>query len=401
MQITYTGVGGNVSRYACLQAHRMQAAERECQGLGGLKLEERVVDAFLAALAPATVDATLAALHETEEAWQRECHQRELAVERARYAAERAERQFTRVEPENRLVARSLERTWEERLKDVAQCQEELDGFRRRRPTPLSEEDAQWLRGAGADLKAVWQAPTTTNRDRKHLLRCLISEVVVLVDRERLVADLTIRWAGGASTKLTSPLNRTGGHRYVTSEQVNEMLRQLALYYTDEQIAFMLNMRHLRTGRGNSFTARRVAYVRETLRLPPANPASLPDANDPSWMSVKQAADVLGVSQDTVRRWARDGSLEANQVMLQAPWRIHVTDEVIARMVPDAPAGWVGLKEAAKALGKAKQTILHWVHSGKLRSVQVRSGKRSGLRIELKPDEIGLFADANREGEVV
>ena len=181
------------------------------------RLEERIVDAFLAALAPASVDATLAALQETEEAWQRECHQRELLVERARYEAERAERQFTRVEPENRLVARSLERAWEERLNDLAQCQEELDGFRRRRPTPLSQDDAEWLRRAGADLKAVWQAPTTTNRDRKHLLRCLISEVVVLVDRERLVADVTIRWTGGASTKLTSPLNRTGGHRYVTS----------------------------------------------------------------------------------------------------------------------------------------------------------------------------------------
>jgi excisionase family DNA binding protein len=179
------------------------------------------------------------------------------------------------------------------------------------------------------------------------------------------------------------------------------MVRRVAPYYTDEQIAFMLNMRHLRTGRGNSFTARRVAYVRETLRLPPANPASLPDANDPRWMSVNEAAGVLGVSQDTVRRWARDGSLEANQVMPQAPWRIHVTDEVIARTVPDAPPGWVGLKEAAKALGRAKQTILHWVHSGKLRSVQVRSGKRSGLRIELKRDEIGLFADAHRQGEVV
>jgi excisionase family DNA binding protein len=280
-------------------------------------------------------------------------------------------------------------------LNDAAQCQEELDGFRRRRPTPLSQDEAEWLRRAGSDLRAVWQARTTTNRDRKHLLRCLISEVVVFVDRERLVADLTIRWAGGASTKLTSPLNRTGGHRYVTSEQVNELVRQLAPYYTDEQIAFMLNMKHLRTARGNSFTTARVGSLRRGLGLPAANPASLPDSNDPSWMSVNHAAQALGVSPDTIRRWAREGSLEANQVMPQAPWRIHVTDEVVARMVPDAPDGWVGLKEAAKALGRAKQTILHWVHSGKLRSVQVRSGKRSGLRIELKRDQIGLFAEAD------
>ena len=395
MQITYTGAGGNVSRYACLQAMRMQASERECQGLGGFRLEERIVEAFLAALAPASVDATLAALQETEEAWRQECHQRELLVERARYEAERAERQFTRVEPENRLVTRSLERAWEERLKYLAQCQDELDGFRRRRSTPLSQGDAEWLQRAGADLKVIWQAPTTTNRDRKHLLRCLISEVVVLVDREHAVADLTIRWTGGASTRLTSRLNHTGGHRYVTSEQINELVRRVAQYYTDEQIAFMLNAKHLRTGRGNSFTTARVGYVRRALGLAPANPATLPDSNDPAWMSVGQAAQALGVSPDTIRRWAREGSLQAKQVMPQAPWRIRVTDEVIARMVPDAPPGWVGLTAAAKALGRAKQTILHWVHSGKLRSAQVRSGKRRGLRIELKRDEIGLFADAS------
>jgi excisionase family DNA binding protein len=394
MLVTYTGVGRNVSRYSCVQARRLQAAERECQGLGGLRLEERIVDAFLAALAPASVSATLAALEETEQAWQREFHQRELLVERARYEAERAERQFARVEPENRLVARSLEHAWEERLKDLTQCQDELARFRRRRPTPLSDDDAEWLRRAGSDLKAVWQAPTTTNRDRKHLLRCLITEIGVYVDRERLVADLAIRWAGGASTKLTSRLNHTGGHRYITSEEVNKLVRQVAPYYTDEQIAFMLNNKHLRTGRGNSFTTARVGYVRRTLGLPAANPASLPDSDDPTWMSVNQAAKVLAVSPDTIRRWAREGSLEANQVMTQAPWRIHVTDDVIARMVPDAPSGWVGLNAAAKALGRAKQTILHWVHSGKLRSVQVRSGKRRGLRIELRRDEIGLFAES-------
>jgi transposase len=351
------------------------------------------VDAFLAALAPASVDATLAALRETEEGWRQECHQRELLVERARYEAERAERQFTRVEPENRLVARSLEQAWEECLHDLAQSQDELEGFRRRRPTPLNPEDTEWLRRAGADLKAVWQAPTTTNRDRKHLLRCLISEILVFVDRERAVADLTICWAGGASTKLSSSLNHAGGHRHATSGQVNDLVRRLALYYTDEQIAFMLNTKHLRTGYGNSFTRARVGDVRRGLGLAPADPVKLPDSDNPTWMCVSQAAKTLGVSPDTIRRWARGGSLEAQQVMPQAPWRIHVTDEVIARMVPHAPDGWVGLNEAAKILGKAKQTILHWVHSGKLRSVQVRSGKRSGLRIELRHYEIGLFAD--------
>lgn len=188
MLVTYTGTGYNVVRYVCAQARRLQAAERECQGLGGLRFQEHIVEAFLAALAPASVEATFTALQDTEQAWERECHQRELLVERAHYEAERAERQFSRVEPENRLVGRSLERAWEQRLHDLAQCQEELVRFRQRRPTPLSDDDVAWLRRAGADLRAVWNTPTTTHRDRKHLLRCLISEVVVFVDRERVAA---------------------------------------------------------------------------------------------------------------------------------------------------------------------------------------------------------------------
>ncbi len=102
------------------------------------------MEAFLAALAPASIEATLFALQESDDAWKRECRQRELLVEQATYEAERAERQFSRVEPENPLVARSLERSWEERLADLAKCQDELDQFRRRRATPLSEDDHRW-----------------------------------------------------------------------------------------------------------------------------------------------------------------------------------------------------------------------------------------------------------------
>jgi hypothetical protein len=401
MQVTYSGTRGNVRRYACHQAFRLQAAEHVCQSLGGIRLEGRIVDAFLAALAPASLEATVSALRETERAWQEECHQRELMVEQARYAAERAERQFSRVEPENRLVARTLERAWEASLQNLRRCEDELARFRATRATPLSDDDLRWLRHAGADLKAVWQAPTTTDRDRKHLLRCLISDVIVTVDRDRAMADLTIRWAGGASTRLTSPLNRTGVHSRVTSEEVSDLLRRLAPHYTNEQIAFTLNAKHLRTGTGKTFTRPRVASLRHALGLPAADPTVLASSDGPDWMSVSGAAQALGVSSDTIRRWAREGFLEARQVLPSAPWRIHVTEGTCDRVVPDAPAGWVGLETAAKELGRAKQTVLHWVQSGKLRAVQVTSGKRKGLRIELKRDEIGLFAGAESQGGVV
>jgi DNA invertase Pin-like site-specific DNA recombinase len=401
MQVTYSGTRGNVRRYACHQAFRLQAAEHVCQSLGGIRLEARIVDTFLAALAPASLDATVVALREAEQAWDEECHQRELLVEQARYAAERAERQFSRVEPENRLVARTLERAWEASLQRLRQCEDELARFRASRPTALSDDDLRWLRHAGADLKALWRAPTTTDRDRKHLLRCLVSEVIVTVDRNRAVADLVVRWIGGASTQLVSPLNRTGVHSRVTSEEVSALLRQLAPHYSNEQIAFMLNAKHLRTGTGKSFTRSRVASLRSSFGLAAADPTLLAKRDGPGWMDVSEAARTLGVSGDTVRRWAREGFLEGRQVMPAAPWRIYVTEDVRARVLPEAPAGWVGLNTAAATLGRAKQTVLQWVQSGRLRAVQVTSGKRKGLRIELKRDDIGLFAKANSEGGAV
>jgi hypothetical protein len=151
-------------------------------------------------------------------------------VEQARYQAERGRRQFDRVEPENRLVARSLERAWEQRLGELARRQDDLARFKASRPTPLSTQEWRWLQTAGADLAAVWHAPTTSDRDRKQLLRCLITEVVVTVDRARAVADLTVVWAGGATSTLSSKLNHSGGHRHATTTEVLALIRRLAVH---------------------------------------------------------------------------------------------------------------------------------------------------------------------------
>lgn len=400
MQVSYSGPGGKARRYACHQAQRLQAAERACQSLGGVRLDQRVAEVFLTALEPASLEATLAALRESEQAWEMDKRQRLLVVEKARYEAERARRQFEQVEPENRLVARTLEREWERRLADLSAREGDLARFQTSRPLPLSDEEISWLRSAGADLRAVWGAETTTKRERKQLLRCLIKEVVVTVQRERHEADVAIVWAGGAATKLTSKLNRTGEHRHVTSDEVVDLVRRLGPHHSNDQIALILNSRHLRTGQGNTFTRLRVATIRERLGIPSPKIMTAA-ADDPGWMDVRSAARELGVSVDTIRRWAREGFLESRQVMASAPWRIHVTDELRQRVVPDTPAGWVGLAAAAKALGHSRQTILHWVQSRRLQAVQVTSGKRKGLRIKVGDRSVGLFAAQQLQGGAV
>jgi hypothetical protein len=115
-----------------------------------------------------------------------------LAVERARYEAERAERQYRAVEPENRLVARGLETEWEKRLRDLAAAEAELERRERQRPRALSEEEKKKILTLGSDLHKVWTAPTTTDRDRKELLRTLLEEVMVTVDRPERRAHLLV-----------------------------------------------------------------------------------------------------------------------------------------------------------------------------------------------------------------
>jgi len=393
MQVSYSGSGGTVRRYACHQAHRLHGTATTCQSLGGRRLERAVTEAFMQVLSPVSVEATLGALTETEARWRDELTSRELGVEQARFEAERARRQFDACEPENRLVARTLERTWEQRLSDLTARQHDLARFQSERPAPLTDHEVAWLHHAGADLTLVWNAPTTSHRDRKQLLRCLITEVVVTVDRERLIGDARIVWVGGAATDVAVKLNRPGRHGYATDAEVIELVRRLALHLNDERIAFVLNRKRLRTGKGNTFTTARVKGLRQRHRIPAPPQIVTPGCDDATWMTVKQAAAALDVSGDTIRRWAREGFLEAHQITTNAPWTVRVTDQVRQQIVPQAPDGWVGLSQAAEHLGRSKQTILHWVHSGKLRAVQVTKGKRKGLRIETGDHPGGLFAD--------
>jgi len=168
-----------------------------CLNVGGVQIDQAVADAFLKALTPAALEATQLAMQQLETDHNAALSQWRLAVERARYEAERAERQYRAVEPENRLVARGLETEWEKRLRNLATVETELERRERQRPRMLSEEEKKKILSLGSDLHKVWKAPTTTDRDRKELLRTLLEEVIVTVDRPERRAHLTVRWRGG------------------------------------------------------------------------------------------------------------------------------------------------------------------------------------------------------------
>jgi excisionase family DNA binding protein len=387
MQVAYSGRGGRVPRYACVRAHHMHGTDHPCQSLGGLRLEKAIAAAFLEAVTPAGLRASAQAIEQLERQHDERLAGQRLAVERAQFEADRARRQFDACEPEHRLVARTLEARLEDALAELERERRKLAELETRRPEPLTAAERQALARLARDLPRLWDADTTSDRDRKELLRTLIGEVVVTVRDEPRRAQIEIAWEGGARTELEIALARRGPESKRTPEHTVELIRRLAAHHPDRQIAAILNKQGRRTGTGRVFTEPRVKYVRNQNGIPAAPP---PDP-DSGLFTVEQAAAQLGVTTTTIYRWLRAGLLPGEQTTPHAPWRIRLNDDTRRRFVPHVPDGYLPLDQAAKALGVARQTILHKVQRGELHAVQVTTGRRKGLRIQVPSETAGLF----------
>lgn len=375
--------------YYCAANNVVNGRGMYCLRVGGLRIDQAVVRAFLDTVNPAGIDAALVAENNIQADHETALAQWRLQVERARYGAQRAERRYRAVEPENRLVARTLEAEWEHRLTELAAAEAELSRRERERPGPITDEQRKRIRLLGNDLNRVWQAPTTTDRDRKELLRTLLEEVNVKVDRAKSKADLILRWRGGAISELEVALRVYKSPPIRTDDDTIELVRRLAVHYPDAMIAGILNRQGRRTARGDRFTANKVGNLRRYWKIPRFDPKSVPSEGE--LVTVQKAAEMLGVAPSTVHRWLADGFIAGEQITPGAPWRIRMTKELRARFVEDAPEGYIPMVDAMRLLGVSRQTVLQRVKRGELPAVHVRRGKRKGLRIKVLDNQPGLF----------
>jgi DNA invertase Pin-like site-specific DNA recombinase len=360
-----------------------------CLNVGGVQIDGAVARTFLAALEPVKLAATLAAAERFELDTEAALKQWRLSAERAAYEAARAERRYRAVDPDNRLVARGLEREWEQRLTDLETAQAELARRQEQRPCVLSREERTRLLALGADLAIVWDAPTTTSRDRKELLRALIEEVILSVDRDEPAAHLTLRWKGGALTDIDVPLPRSRPATIRTDEATLDLVRRLATLYPDTIIAGILNRQGRTTARGHRFEANRVAHLRNHWRMPCFQPKL--QAAEGEIMTVAAAAAVLNVAPSTLHRWLNDGLIAGEQVTPGAPWRIRLTEPLKARFTEAAGQDFVTMQEATRALGVTRQTVLHRVKRGEIEAAHVTKGGKTGLRIKVIDRQARLF----------
>jgi len=391
LRVVYGG-RNQIPYYYCASDQVIADRGVHCLWVSSRQIHDAIVSAFLDALEPAGIDASLRAAELLEQGRDAALGQWRLQVERARYEAGIAERRYQAVDPQNRLVARGLETQWEERLRELADAEAELQRRESHHRRTLTAAERRQLLRLGKDVRSVWLAATTTDRDRKELLRSLLEEVQVAIPKPGSTAHVTLRWHGGMLTDLDVALSHRRAHTR-TDEDTLSLIRRLAQYYSDATIAGILNRQGRKTARGLCFTVHRIIALRQHWKIPCYQAPSKPPEGE--LVGVGAVSEFLGVDRSTVHGWLRDGFIPGEQLTPGAPWRVRITDELRARFCEEAPEGYVTMRDATRILGVSRQTVWTRVKRGDLDAVHVRRGRRKGLRIRLPDHQQGLFEPLN------
>jgi hypothetical protein len=258
---------------------------------------------LLAALAPEEIALALAAADEVSERRARSDRALELRVERARYDAARAERAFHQCEPENRLVARSLETRWEQKLRELQDAEAELAEH----ATPTPEPSREQIEALARDLPALWAANSTSEKDRKRLLRALVNDVTITSQPAGRELRVGIRWRSGATEEHTIQRPPSVNDTTRTPPETVELIKRLAPQRTNTEIAAELHAAGLRTGKGLPFDAHAVRHIRRANNIPTA---ALPHDRG---LTVDQVAERLAVSPGVIYDWISHDKLAARR----------------------------------------------------------------------------------------
>lgn len=377
--------------YCCMGSTLVDGRDNRCLRVGGCRIDAAVVGSFLATVTPAAIEAVLLAESNRESERDAACSQWRLEVERLRYEAQRAERRYRSVEPENRLVARGLETEWENRLRDLTAAEADLQRKEQIHPRHLSQQEQQSLRDLGTDLQRVWDAPTTTDRDKKELLRALLEDVKVSVCRENAKSNLVLRWRGGLISEIEVDIRKVRIPPIRTDEDTTELVWRLAVHYPDALIASILNKQERRTATGDRFDTRRIGALRRSRNIPRFQSNEAEQIGD--LVDSTKAAELLGVTRSTVTRWLADGFIGGEQITPGAPWRIRINEDLLSRFVEHEPEGYVTMQQAMQKLGVSRQAVVQRVKRGDLQAVHIKHGKKNRLRIKVVEEQKSLFSE--------
>lgn len=287
LTVRYTGNNHNIPRYS--RWCGLLNGEPRCIAFGGLRVDDAIQETLLGVVEPGAIAAAIEA--ERNLASQRDQVQDALLrdLEAARYAADRAFRQYDAADPENRLVTSELEMRWNNALARVGEIEARITKHRTVTPQPSPMSVSQ-MTALAENLRTVWTAPTTDARLKKRIVRTLINEVVADLDDGTSEIVLVIHWVSGVHTELRLPKRRRG-QRNATPDDIVDAVRQLVLIANDDLIAGVLNRNGLTTGNGNRWTRERVTALRSYRKIPVFRPRI--DGVEP-WLNLSSAAKLSG-----------------------------------------------------------------------------------------------------------
>jgi DNA invertase Pin-like site-specific DNA recombinase len=334
-------------RYSC-QRDAIDYGAEACQSLSGTALESFVVERLLQAVSPASLELSLAASEDIERERKQLDNHWQQRLTRSRYEVEQARRQYAAVEPEHRLVARELERRWDESLRADEQLQADYARFQQDCPTQLSPHEQEQILALSEDLAALWNAPTTTPEDRQAVARLLLEQVSVTVEGNSDRVDVALRWAGGFVSRhtLSRPVQT-----YEQLSNYEELVARIdglrAEHKTLSEIAATLNAEGFRPPkRSPRFASGTLSrFLRERGVRSGSLPRSVTGeqhlrANE--WWLADLAAK-LSMPIATLHRWQRVGWVSSRKVTAAGGrWAIYADTEELFRLrrLRDAPRGW-------------------------------------------------------------
>jgi DNA invertase Pin-like site-specific DNA recombinase len=323
LSVAYRGRGGQ-SVYRCDKPNSFFGQPR-CFSFGGGRPDEAVARELLRAVEPLAIEAALQAERRHMEVQSDQRRILELELQQARYEAGLAERRYAACDPDNRLIAAQLEKSWEAALQRLRSCEQRLDAAdRATAATPAPD-----LEGLAEDLSSAWNAPAVTMRTRQQLLRALVQEIIADVVEDTREVVLTIHWRGGQHSQIRMTKPRTGEHGCITADEALAVMRSMAGRWSDEHIAASLNRMGIPTAHDKTWTAHRVGSIRKVHGIDAYRSAN----KDGEWLTMSEAAAKLGVTNHRIRSLIKRGLLPAQQVVPRAPYQIRASDLLDQRII--------------------------------------------------------------------
>ena len=320
LTVRYQGNGGIYPTYECNRRAR-ECISKSCMFLKADLVDKAIIQQALKALQPEQVQLAIEALEELQKRQKRVDKSWELKLQRAQYETELAQRRYEAVDPDNRLVAATLEQQWNNALIALEELQKQYHQYQSEDPLLLSGEQQKSLLELAKDFPKLWDAPSTDPKDKKQILRLLIEDITVERPHQSKTAILHVRWKGGACEDITVtiPPKRSEQIRY--PQEVIEQVRKLAKTQSDEQIVTTFNQQEKLSATGKAFTRSMIQWIRYKHKIP------APELKHPHELSVNEVAQRFQVSSHVVYYWIKRKIVSARQVREKGPYFIEIPPE--------------------------------------------------------------------------